>query len=270
MAIITISRGSYSKGKEVAEGVAARLGYGCISRDLLLEVSEHFNVPEIKLVHAFEDAPSILDRFTHGNISYISYIQAALLEHVKNGNIVYHGLAGHLLLKGIDQVLKVRILADLDLRVAVVMDREGVGEREARRMILRVDEERRKWTRRLYGLDPQDPSLYDLVICIDKIRVEGAIDLICNTASQDAFRITESDRRKLGDLALACKVKSTLLDLDHQVEVQCEFGNVLVFTRGDDRRAWKIEEKVQDIAGKIEGVHHIEVRDRGLKSAPDA
>ena len=44
MAIITISRGSYSKGKEVAERVAQTLGYDCISREILLEASEHFNV----------------------------------------------------------------------------------------------------------------------------------------------------------------------------------------------------------------------------------
>ncbi|MBW1912541.1 MAG: cytidylate kinase family protein, partial [Deltaproteobacteria bacterium] len=45
MPIITISRGSYSKGKEVAEKVSQKLGYECISRDVLLEASEEFNVP---------------------------------------------------------------------------------------------------------------------------------------------------------------------------------------------------------------------------------
>jgi hypothetical protein len=47
MAIITISRGSYSKGKEIAEKVAQELNYEHTSRDVLLEASEHFNVPEI-------------------------------------------------------------------------------------------------------------------------------------------------------------------------------------------------------------------------------
>ena len=37
MAIITISRGSYSKGREIAEHVASRLGYECFSRDALIE-----------------------------------------------------------------------------------------------------------------------------------------------------------------------------------------------------------------------------------------
>jgi cytidylate kinase len=259
MAIVTVSRGSYSKGKEVAEGVAEALGYGCISRDILLAASDRFNIPEIKLLHAIHDAPSILDRFSHGTAAYIAYIQSALLEHVQRGNVVYHGLAGHILLKEIDKVLKVRILADPDLRVAVVMEREQVGEKGARKMIDKIDEERRKWTRRLYGVDPWDPSLYDLVVCIDKIKVEGAIRLICEAASQEAFLLTEQDREKLGDLSLSCKVKSVLMELDHNVTVTSSYGNVLVFTKGDDRKARKLEKKILSLAGRIEGIHNIEV-----------
>ena len=270
MAVITISRGSYSKGKEVAEGIAARLGYDCISRDILLEASDRFDIPEIKLLHAIHDAPSILDRFTHGNVAYITYIQSALLEHVKEGNVVYHGLAGHILLKDIEKVLKVRILADPGLRVAVVMEREQVGEKEAGRMISKIDEERRKWTRRLYGVDPRDPSLYDLVVCIDKIKVEGAICLICEAASQEAFRLKEQDLQKLRDLALSCKVKSALLDLDHNVTVTSEYGNVVVFTKGDERKAGKLEKKIVSLASEIEGIHNMEVRAGEPKVSGDA
>lgn len=72
MSIITISRGSYSRGKEVAEKVAAALGYECISREVLLEASEQFNIPEIKLVRAIHDAPSILERFTYGKERYVA------------------------------------------------------------------------------------------------------------------------------------------------------------------------------------------------------
>ena len=97
MPIITISRGSYSKGKEVAEKVSQKLGYECISRDVLLEASEEFNVPEIKLIRAIHNSPSILNSFTHGREKYIVYIQAALLRHLSKDNIVYHGLAGHFL-----------------------------------------------------------------------------------------------------------------------------------------------------------------------------
>ena len=55
MSIITISRGSYSRGKEVAEKLARTLGYECLSRDILLEASERYNIPEIKLIRAIHD-----------------------------------------------------------------------------------------------------------------------------------------------------------------------------------------------------------------------
>ena len=100
MSIITISRGSYSRGKEVAEKVAAALGYECISREILLEASEQFNIPEIKLVRAIHDAPSILERFTYGKEKYVAYLKAALMKHVQKDNVVYHGLAGHYLPPG--------------------------------------------------------------------------------------------------------------------------------------------------------------------------
>ncbi len=103
MAIITISRGSYSKGKEVAEKVAARLGFDCISREVLLEASKRFNIPEMLLKRAIHDAPSILDRLQHSKQAYIAYIRSALTQQVKRDNVVYHGLAGHILLKGVPQ-----------------------------------------------------------------------------------------------------------------------------------------------------------------------
>ena len=65
MSIVTISRGSYSKGKEVAENVAQRLGYECIARDAIIDASKEFNIPEIKLIRAIHDAPTILERFNY-------------------------------------------------------------------------------------------------------------------------------------------------------------------------------------------------------------
>ncbi|MGD8227785.1 MAG: cytidylate kinase family protein, partial [Desulfobacteraceae bacterium] len=62
MGIITISRGSYQSGREIAERTAQRLRYDCISREVLLKASEDFDIPEVKLTQAIEDAPSFLDR----------------------------------------------------------------------------------------------------------------------------------------------------------------------------------------------------------------
>ena len=141
MAIITVSRGSHSRGAEIAEKVARNLGYECVSREVLLETSQHFNIPEVKLVRALHDAPSVLDRFTNGKQRYVAFIENAFLEHVQKDNVVYHGLAGHFFLKNVAHTVKVRILADLEDRSALVMERDGVSREEAQRIIKKDDTE---------------------------------------------------------------------------------------------------------------------------------
>lgn len=269
MAVITISRGSYSKGKEVAERVADRLGYRCISREVILEASGIYHIPEIRMVQAIHDAPSIFDRLRGGKLAYIAYYKSTLARLVREDNIVYHGLAGHLLLKGLPHVLKVRIIADLADRVLSVMKKEGIHEQDAQSMILKDDEERRKWTQSLYGADPWDSSLYDLVIHIDRFTVSDAVDFVCDAAGRDQFRTTPESKQKMDDLALAGQVKAELVSLSPEVAVTSEYGNVLVFTKPGDRAARKIRDKIKVLSREIQGINNIEVHS-GVSIPPDA
>jgi hypothetical protein len=258
MAIITISRGSYSKGKEVAEGVAQQLGYRCISREVVLEASDHYRIPEIRLIRAIHDAPTILERFGHGKLAFVAYYQAALAQLCRSDNIVYHGLAGHLLLKGVPHLLKVRIIADLGDRVLHEMEREGIGEQEARSLILRDDLERRRWTQALYGVDPWDSTLYDLVIHIHRYRVSDAVNFICESARLDPFRTTRESRQQMEDLFLATQVKAAMVAYHPEVAVTSEYGNVLIYTKADQRIVRRIRDKAKELSRR-EGVNNIEV-----------
>jgi len=259
MAIITISRGSYSKGKEVAERVAERLNYRCISREVILEASGIYHIPEIKLLKAIHDAPSVLDRLRGGRLAYIAYYQSALTRLVQKDNVVYHGLAGHLLLKGAPRVLKVRIIANLADRILDKANREGISEQDARSTILKDDQERRRWTQSLYGVDPWDSSLYDLVIHIDRFAVSNAVDFVCEAAGLEQFKMTGDSQQRMEDLALASQVKAALVELNQDVAVTSEYGNVLVFVKSDDRLARKVREKVKGLHSELEGIQHIEV-----------
>ena len=88
MSIITISRGSHSRGQEVAEKVARRLGYDCISKEVFVEASKNFNMAKTKLVSVIQGTPTILDRFVYGKEKYFAYIQKALLHHLQKNNVV--------------------------------------------------------------------------------------------------------------------------------------------------------------------------------------
>ncbi len=260
MAIISISRGSYSRGKEVAERVSKKLGYDCISRDILLDASEMFKIPEIKLIRAIEDSPSILDRFHNGKERYVAFIQAALLKYLKEDNIVYHGFAGHFFVKDIAHVLKVRIIADMEERVRLEMERENVSEENAVKSIIKDDEQRRKWSLFLYGIDTWESSLYDLVIHIKNLNPEDAAEIICNAASLDSFKTTWESQKTIENLALAAEVKATLMDLSPYVETTASNGIIHIMAKTHEYGKPDIEFQLKKVAGSIKGVKEVNIK----------
>ncbi|MEW6364546.1 MAG: cytidylate kinase-like family protein [Acidobacteriota bacterium] len=255
MAIITISRGSHTRGKEVAELVARRLGYSCISREILLEASEQFNVPEIRLQHAIRDVPSFFKRFSSTQSRYVAYIQLALLRHLLQDNTVYHGLAGHFFVQGISHVLKVRIIADIQDRIALVMERDKISAKQAERLIINVDRQRKKWGLNLYGIDTTDSQLYDLVINTARFSIEDAVDIICHTVQKDAFRATTESRREMENLVLRAEINAVFQEMHFNVPLEIHVSDSMVTLKTpveyslDKSVADEIEAKVKSLAG---------------------
>jgi cytidylate kinase len=281
MSIVTISRGSYSRGKEVAEKVAQKLGFECISRDVLIEASEEFNVPEVRLLRAIRDAPSILDRLTFGRERYVAYIQAALLEHFQKDNVVYHGLAGHYFVRGISHVLKVRIIVETEDRARLLMERDDVFEQaasamqgiseaglkhpgthrrlskdQALRVLEDIDEARRKWGLHLYGIDTHDPSLYDLVIHVKKLSTEDTANIICYAAELDRFQATAESQQAMDNLLLAASVKAQLIERYPRVHVTANQGAVYIALEGGSSSE---KEAIEAAVGQIPGVQKIDI-----------
>jgi cytidylate kinase len=267
MAIITISRGSYSHGTEVAEKVAQRLGYACISRDILIEASKDFNIPEIKLFHAIHDAPSLLDRIFFRKEKYIAYIKSAVLGNLKKDNAVYHGFAGHFFVKNIAHVLKVRIIADMEERISIIMKRNGISREEAITIIHRVDEQRRRWSKQLYGVETSDPSLYDLVLNLSQLTLDGAVDIICHKIGSKQFQTTSESQQNIEDLCLAAKVKAFLVDSKPDIQVMSQKGMIRIMTTAS--AAQKLELKMRTVAETIPGIHNFYFDTIPVKSRPN-
>lgn len=260
MAIVTISRGSYSKGKEIAERVAERLGAECLSRDVLLEASEHFNIPEIRLIHALHDAPSVLERFRHGRERYVAFIENAFLEHVRRDNVVYHGLAGHFFLRGVAHALKVRVIADLEERVRLEMERESVDRQTALQTLKKDDFERRRWALALYGVDTVDPILYDMVLNVGNMTVGCAVEMICSAARTRCFATTSESQQALDNLVLASRVRVAVVDSCPGVRVAASAGVVELDIEAPPAQETVVRAKVESLASGVPGVAEVRVR----------
>ena len=235
MTVITISRGCFSHGQEIAEKVAKKLGYECVSREILVEAAQLFNVAEKKLIRSLNNAPNILERIVHGKERYLEYIKAALLEYVRKGNVVYHGHAGHLLLTEIPQVLKIRIIADKEDRINLLQKRENETKEAAAGIIENEDKNRAYWTRYLYKMDINDPKLYDIVINIGNLTIQDACEIICVAARGNSFRITDESKQAVEDLAIASHLRAALQPVC-DAEVSVKEGDVYVTVSAQKRK----------------------------------
>jgi cytidylate kinase len=257
MGIITISRGSYSRGKEIAERLSQKLGYQCISREILLKASRDFNVPEVKLLQAIQDAPSVLDRLKHGKKKYIAFIRKAFLEQIQKDNIIYHGLAGQFFTSDLPNILKVRITADFNFRIKVVMKRENVSEEKARQILTKIDEERTKWSMFLYGIDTKAPELYDIILHIDTITVNDAVDILYNYAKLPCFQTTVDSQKKLKDMLIAAKAYSVIVKKFPEANVKCKDGVVLISVESSLSVEKVLAKKFSKLLKDIEGVKEV-------------
>jgi cytidylate kinase len=230
MPILTISRGSLSGGTALAECVAQRLGYGCVSREVLVEAAAKYGVPEAKLSDFLDKVPGFWERLTVSRRLYLFFIQAIMCEFAQQGNLVYHGHAGHLLLKGIDHVLKVRLIAPLAYRVTAVMERQGVSPKAALQYIQQVDEERRRRMRDLFEVDWRDPALYDVVVNLEEMSLETDADVVVSLAQHTEYQPTVASQKALDDLTLRCRVQAAIAaypaTIGIMVEAQADGGSV--------------------------------------------
>lgn len=210
MATVSISGGLSNQSALLAEQLAERLSHHLLSREVLIEASAQFNLQELKLKRAIENAPSILDRFFYGKEKYVAYIRETILSRLTPGDVIYNGLAGHFFLQGIPHILKIQVISDLEDRIQEEVNLHQISRSAAKKLIEKDDEERRRWGLHLYGLDTKDPSLYDLVINLSSISIKEAVDIICQTLKLPRFQSNRTSEQVLANKLMEASIFSIL------------------------------------------------------------
>ena len=211
MAIVTISRGSMSGGESFANCLASRLGYPVLGREVLVEAASRLGVTEDVLREKIQTSADLFEKLTTDRHIYLVALQSALADQCVSGNLIYHGHAGHFLLKDVPNVLRVRLIAPMSMRVRAVMDQQGLSPEAAQEYIRYVDQERIEWTKFVYGVDWRDPRNYDIIINLRRVSLASACAMISGMLQTPVYATTEEVKKKLRDFALACRVKVALV-----------------------------------------------------------
>jgi len=259
MPIVTISRGTYTGGQALAEALAKRLGYPCLSReDVLKSAAASFGVPLVKLTHAMDNPPSFWERLIGDRTHYINLVRASLFEQAARDQMVIHGHVMHLLMAGISHVIRIRVIQDMENRIRIAMERHHFGRGEAIAHVKRADRERSQWTRFLHGIDWNDPSEYDAVLNLGHLGVDGACDLVAHMTELEVFRPTAQSLKAMDDLALGSRVWATLANdpttAGADLKVMADGGLVEITGVAG---SWDIADAIPSVALRVPGVRDV-------------
>jgi cytidylate kinase len=259
MSIITISRGTFGGGKAVAEALAEHLKYTCISRETIVQdASAEYGIPETQLHSAILQSPGFFGSKVSTSIFNLRYLTAAIMERCKDLRTVYHGYGGHLLLKGVPKLLRVRIIAGMEYRINSAIENEGLTREGAISLIAEMDKNRAHWARSLWGVEWRDPSLFDLVLNLDTVSIESAVKTIVQVKELTEFKEDNQVHQAFEDQHIVSRIWVEIIKNKPtqgvRVEIESNKGHVNI---AGDVGSLKLSNAVILIAENVEGVKSV-------------
>ena len=261
MSLISLFSGSYCNASEVVTSLVQHTGYRALGdEEVVSEASRLSGLAQSKIAKAFSGKASVFNSFTHERERSIAYLKLALAEMLSADNRVFTGLITHLIPKKISHALRVCLIADLKWRIKAAQAADGTGK-EVAKLIRQQDENIASWVNALTESgDPWAPSLYDILIPMDKMDVPEATQLILKHYGRDVVRPTPESRRAVDTFLLAAQVEVALAKEGHSLQVEAENGTVFLTINKHVLMLSRLEEELKSIAGKLPGVRSLETR----------
>ena len=187
----------------------------------------------------------------------------------KQGDAVFIGRGGHILLRNFGCALHVRIVASRETRIQNLVER-GFEKKSAEHAIDQSDHDRGGFMRFAFGVDWNDSKLYDLVLNVDKVGIASAAETIMNLAqSGDIQSCSLQSLEALGNQALASRAEAAIM------EAGLSYGiNTTVFVSVEQPGIVKLtgfvynEEVKGDIEAILKGVEGVESIEDEIRIVP--
>ncbi len=198
MSVVSISRQYGAGGTSVGELVAQRLGYQFIDQGILEEVAKEAEVSTQWVEEAERQAGDKLQRLvskilTHKEFvryipgtktkfdekKYREFLRVVIAKLGAAGDAVILGRGSQFILQDNPAAVKVLLVAEEEDRIKSLRKRYGLSRKEALTIARVYEQNRLNFHRAFEAGDPNDFSLYHLVINTSLVSFEDAADLIC-------------------------------------------------------------------------------------------
>ncbi len=276
MAIITISREMGSGGIPIAHKAAEKLGYTLVDGDEISKVASAYGLTPESLEKADEKPPAFVEKVDEQIEIDFHRLELIILEYALKGNVIIYGRGGQDLLRGINSVLRVRIVAPFEERVERWAEREWLDPDLARILVRKSDQQRAGFIKYYFDRNWDDPLNYDLLVNTSRLSEESAVKLICEgVKDRNLLERKDPGKKILKDRIIGKKAEVKLLadkiieGLHHyHFHLSVQDGNVRLdgYLHGEDQRT-----AVLATLRTVEGVRkiddHLEIRP--YRSSPE-
>ncbi len=272
MSIITVSGEMGSQRDELALEICSRGGLECVDRRTLMEAVRglvDMSRDEHQLLA--EQGPAMLDMGSRRRRVFAALLESVVLQYAKKGEVVLVGRGANLLLRLVPGVLRVRVVAPLELRAQRLANAEGLSLDRARQLATVVDQQRRAYVAHVFGADWASPLNYDMVLNMGRLSLDQAATTVLDLAAHPEYQPCSESARILDNMVLASRVRLRLVEeLDiHALEVEADDGVVsvagYVASQEDAARA---EALVQAVEGVKKARFALEVSPALMKFLP--
>jgi len=274
MRIVTISRLLGAYGDVIAPIVARRMGLSLIGRDQLHELAQACDpeFSEICSIYESEHGPHFFERIFFDRPSYTSIFEALTFEQASQGDVVIVGRGAQIILRDMPGVTRIRIVAPKEIRVKRVMERFNFSQDEAQEYVHKYDHERENLVRSIFHSDPQDWSLYDVVINTGRFTAGQAAELVIEAVDRmEKVPDPEGLRAKLKNMALAKRIeglirKALTTAVARHVVVTAEPGGLIRLSGRirEEHNKQKAEEITSEYPGVTKVDNDLEVMELGF------
>ncbi len=212
MAVIAMTREMATLGKDVAAGLADRLGLEVVHHELVEhDIAERAGMQDSEVHRFLEGEASLFQRWKIDSKRLSRYTAQEILELAVKGNVLIRGWGATYLLRSVPHVICVRICAPMPFREQVLMQRLGTEDTAvARSAIAGNDAGHNRVMHKLFGIDWLDASLYAVVLNTARVPVEDCVEHIAQLAASAAFQETPQSRAALIDQLILSRVRAAL------------------------------------------------------------
>ncbi len=231
MPVIALTQGMGSLAQDVAEQLAAELQLATLQHEVAERVAEKMHVSRSLINRLRAGKAGAIERLRADRHAMALYTAEEVLDAAAKGNVVIRGWGATQLLRSVPHIPCIRIMRPFDKRVQWLMEQIDTDDRSiAEAEIRRSDEANASRMHQQFGVQWNEPVLFDMVLNTDRLSVDSCVQLIRTLLARPEFAETDASRALLQGLALSAHVRAALRahEPTHGVDItiDCQDGQV--------------------------------------------